>query len=46
MNQEVLNSRAHYREPYATVYAGHALDILPLMPSDFVDCVITSPPYW
>ena len=45
MNKE-LDSRAFYREPNATIYQGHSLDILMLMPSESIDCVITSPPYW
>ena len=36
----------YYEEPNAVVYQGHALDVLRTMPSESVDCVITSPPYW
>jgi len=28
------------------IHCGHVLDILKKMPSDFIDCIITSPPYW
>jgi site-specific DNA-methyltransferase (adenine-specific) len=28
------------------IHQGNAIDILKKMPSDFVDCLITSPPYW
>lgn len=35
-----------YKEPNATLYQGHALDILKALPPGSVDCVITSPPYW
>jgi site-specific DNA-methyltransferase (adenine-specific) len=28
------------------IHQGDALEILKQMPSDFVDCIITSPPYW
>ena len=28
------------------IIQGDILDILKQMPSDFVDCIITSPPYW
>jgi site-specific DNA-methyltransferase (adenine-specific) len=28
------------------VHQGHALQLLKQMPSDFVDCMVTSPPYW
>jgi DNA modification methylase len=43
---EVLNSRVVYEEPYVTLYCGHALEILRAMPSESVDMVMTSPPYW
>jgi hypothetical protein len=43
---EVLNSRVAYEEPYVTLYCGHALEILRAMPSESVDMVMTSPPYW
>lgn len=36
----------YYEEPDATIYQGHALDVLRGMPAGSVDCVITSPPYW
>ena len=36
MNQQWLNK----------IHQGHVLNILKQMPSDLVDCVITSPPYW
>jgi DNA modification methylase len=29
-----------------TIICGDALEVLKQMPSDFVDCIITSPPYW
>lgn len=29
-----------------TIYQGNTIDILKRMPSDFVDCIVTSPPYW
>jgi len=35
-----------YQEPSATVYQGHALDVLRELPAESVDCVMTSPPYW
>jgi DNA modification methylase len=43
---EALNSRVAYEEPYVTLYCGHALEILRAMPSESVDMVMTSPPYW
>lgn len=41
-----LNSRVFYEEPNATLYCGHVLEIMKLMPSESVDMVLTSPPYW
>ena len=38
--------KPYYEEPNATIYQGHALDILREMPFESVDCVMTSPPYW
>jgi DNA modification methylase len=35
-----------YEEPRGTVYYGHALTELQALPDNFVDCVMTSPPYW
>lgn len=29
-----------------TVHCGDVLDVLPTLPEDSVDCVVTSPPYW
>ena len=29
-----------------SVYTGHILDILTILPDDSIDCVVTSPPYW
>jgi DNA modification methylase len=31
---------------HVTVYCGDALAVLRELPSDSVDCVVTSPPYW
>lgn len=28
------------------IIVGHALDVLKTLPSESVDCVVTSPPYW
>jgi len=36
----------YYQEPNAILYQGHALTELPALPSESVDCVMTSPPYW
>ncbi len=30
----------------ATLYIGHALDVLRSLPDESVQCVVTSPPYW
>jgi DNA modification methylase len=32
--------------PINQIICGDALEVLKKMPSDFVDCIITSPPYW
>jgi DNA modification methylase len=29
-----------------SIFAGHALEILQGWPANFVDCLVTSPPYW
>jgi len=29
-----------------TIYQGHTLEVLKTFPDEFVDCIITSPPYW
>lgn len=28
------------------VYQGNSLDVLKTFPDNFIDCVVTSPPYW
>ena len=38
--------KAYYQEPNVTQYCGNALEILPQLEADSVQCVITSPPYW
>lgn len=38
--------KPYYEEPNAVLYQGHALSILKGLPSESVDCAITSPPYW
>jgi site-specific DNA-methyltransferase (adenine-specific) len=35
-----------YQDGYATLYEGHVLDVLEILPDESVDCVMTSPPYW
>jgi DNA modification methylase len=35
-----------YQEPTSTLYCGHALTELVALPSESVDCIMTSPPYW
>lgn len=39
-----LEGRLFYAEPHTKIYQGHALDVLKDLPSEYVDCVITSPP--
>lgn len=34
-----------YESPLVTVYHGHAEDVLPLMPTESVDLIVTDPPY-
>lgn len=34
-----------YESPLATVYHGHAEDVLPLLPTESVDLIATDPPY-
>lgn len=38
--------KPYYQEPNAVLYQGHALGVLKGLPSESVDCAITSPPYW
>lgn len=33
-------------KPYNTVLQGHAFDVLKLLPDNYVDVIVTSPPYW
>ena len=28
------------------IHHGHTLDVLKQMPDDFIDMIVTSPPYW
>ena len=28
------------------IYQGNCIDVLKNMPSESIDCVVTSPPYW
>ena len=36
----------HYADDWLTVYGGDVRDVLPTLPDESVDCVVTSPPYW
>ncbi|HML52394.1 MAG TPA: site-specific DNA-methyltransferase [Propionicimonas sp.] len=36
----------YYQDAQATLYLGHALDVLQSLPAESVDCVVTSPPYF
>jgi len=38
--------KPYYQEPNATVYCGHALDVMRELPAESSDCITTSPPYW
>lgn len=35
-----------YEEPRVSLYVGDALGVLPSMPTESVQCCVTSPPYW
>jgi hypothetical protein len=35
-----------YADDWLTVYGGDCRAVLASLPSDSVDCVVTSPPYW
>jgi len=37
---------AYYQTENVKLYKGNALEILKTFPDEFVDCVLTSPPYW
>ena len=41
-----MNMKRYYEEPISIVYCGHALEVLKQMPSNSVDMVMTSPPYF
>ena len=36
----------YYQDEYATIYHGDALSVLRGLPSESVQCCVTSPPYW
>jgi len=36
----------YYSDDWLTLYGGDCLEVMRGMPSDSVDCVVTSPPYW
>jgi DNA modification methylase len=36
----------HYSDDWLTVYGGDVREVLPTLPADSVDCIVTSPPYW
>ncbi len=38
--------KPYYADDWLTVYGGDCRDVLPTLPADSVDCVVTSPPYW
>jgi len=41
-----LSDYLFHEEPAGQIYNGDVFDVLPLMESESVDCVVTSPPYW
>jgi DNA modification methylase len=38
--------KPYYKTEHGTIYHGSALDILKTLPDEFVNCCVTSPPYW
>ena len=36
----------YFKTPNGLLYNGNVVDILRKFPSESIDCVITSPPYW
>ena len=36
----------HYQDNYVVQYEGHVLTELRSIPSETVQCCVTSPPYW
>ncbi len=38
--------KSYYQDKYVTQYQGHVFDVLKEIPSESVQCVVTSPPYW
>lgn len=36
----------YLQDPDVTIHCGDVLDVLPTLPADSADCVVTSPPYW
>ena len=36
----------HHADDWLTIHGGDVRDILPTLPSESVDCIVTSPPYW
>ena len=38
--------KSYYQEPNLILYQGHALSVISELPSESVDCCMTSPPYW
>jgi site-specific DNA-methyltransferase (cytosine-N4-specific) len=35
-----------YADDWLTIHGGDARDVLPTLPAESVDCIVTSPPYW
>jgi site-specific DNA-methyltransferase (cytosine-N4-specific) len=36
----------HHSDDWLTIHQGDVRDVLPTLPADSVDCIVTSPPYW
>jgi site-specific DNA-methyltransferase (cytosine-N4-specific) len=46
MKKEIIPPARFLRIEDSTIYEGDALNVLRQLPSSFVQCVVTSPPYW
>lgn len=37
---------SHFTDDWLTIHQGDVREVLPTLPADSVDCIVTSPPYW
>ena len=45
-NKVLLNRYKHFESEYGVIYNHDSLKLLKLLPSESVNCCVTSPPYW